>query len=506
MIAKKSHGDYQTPIDFALKICNFLKTAKNLNPKVIFEPTCGIGNFLKAAQIFNAEKYFGLEINPEYCKICNENISNEKVTIANKNFFECNKNFFPKSEKLLVIGNPPWVNNAELSKLNSNNLPQKNNFKNLCGLNALTGESNFDICEYIIENLIEIYRGTNTIFAVLCKTSVAKNIFEEIIRRNIFFKEYEIFKFDAKKIWGINASTCLLYIELAEENIILNTGKIYDFNEPNKVEKIFGCRDGKFYNDLSNFAYDFDGQCCFEWRQGIKHDLSKIMELTFENGNFKNGFGEIVELEKDFIFQLAKGSTIKNPIINNFSKYVIVTQKFLGEDTAHLKFVAPKTWNYLKKNSALFAKRKSKIYNNTPEFSMFGIGEYSFLPYKICIGGMNKKPFFSLIFSNDKNKPVMLDDTSYFIGFKNYDAAYTAMIFLNTDKVRNFLQNLIFVDAKRPFTKKILSRIDFSKIYSAITTEEVFETEKILGLKKYLNLKILNDFSNILAEKEIELF
>ena len=35
------------------------------------------------------------------------------------------------------------------------NLPEKENFKRLSGTDAITGASNFDICEYIILKLIE---------------------------------------------------------------------------------------------------------------------------------------------------------------------------------------------------------------------------------------------------------------------------------------------------------------------------------------------------------------
>ena len=31
----------------------------------------------------------------------------------------------------LIIGNPPWITNSKLSKLNSDNIPIKKNFKNL---------------------------------------------------------------------------------------------------------------------------------------------------------------------------------------------------------------------------------------------------------------------------------------------------------------------------------------------------------------------------------------
>ena len=498
---KKEYGDYQTPLDFAVKVCVFLKEHKRLNSSTILEPTCGIGNFLRAAKIFDAEKYFGVEINPVYCKICAESFSDERFTILNENFFNCNSETLPKGGNLLIIGNPPWATNSNLSK----NLPQKNNFKNLRGIEALTGASNFDICEYIIGHLIEKYRDTDTAVAMLCKTSVARNIFKDMLARNISFSACEIFEFDARKVFGIGASACLLFVQLTEGNFSSSVCNIYNLDEPQILKKTFGYRNGNFYGDLSTQDCDFDGKCYFEWRQGIKHDCSKVMELTLEGDFFKNGNNEPVDVEADFIFPLLKGSAIKNPVINRFSKYVIVTQKFLGEDTSHLEFDAPKVWRYLQENAIAFAKRKSKIYDNATAFAMFGVGNYSYLPYKVCIGGFSKKPFFALVFSDDE-KPVMLDDTAYFLSFKDYNSAYMTMLYLNSAKVGDFLRSISFADNKRPFTKKILSRVDFSKVCRAISFDELKLTEMQLGLKNRLTESLLNDFWDLITPIEQKLF
>ena len=492
MNVKKEYGDYQTPFNFALEICTFLKEQKHLNPSMILEPTCGVGNFLMATKIFDAKKYFGIEINPLYCKICAERFSDERLTILNKNFFYCDLESLPKNSNLLVIGNPPWATNSNLSK----NLPQKSNFKGFTRLEALTGASNFDICEYIIIRLIEKYRNTNTVFAMLCKTSVARKVFNNMQKQKISFAWCETFEINTNKIFATNSSACLLFIQLTEEKTSSSNCNVYSFDNPSILKSSFGYKNGKLYSDLSTQNYNFDGKSCFEWRQGIKHDCSKIMELTLEDGNLKNGNNELVDVETDITFPLIKGSTIKNPIICSFSKYVIVTQRFLGEDTTYLKSYAPKAWQYLNQNTTTFEKRKSKIYNNSTKFAMFGIGDYSYLPYKVCICGFNKKPFFALVFSEDK-KPVMLDDTIYFLGFKDYDIAYTTMIYLHSKKVSNFLQSLSFADSKRPYTKKILSRIDFFKIYSKISFSELKLIEKKLGMKDYLDELMLKKFFDL---------
>ena len=86
MIDRKEFGDYQTPKEFSDKVCEFLFNELKIKPKVILEPTCGRGNFLDSAKIFNANKYYGIEINPKYCEECKNKLHNS-VKIINDNIF-----------------------------------------------------------------------------------------------------------------------------------------------------------------------------------------------------------------------------------------------------------------------------------------------------------------------------------------------------------------------------------------------------------------------------------
>ena len=498
MNGKREYGDYQTPVDFAEKVCLYLKDYHHIKPSAIVEPTCGIGSFLKSSLLFNANEYYGIEINPKYCEICRETISDKKVNIINSDFFAfSSKALIKDNREILVIGNPPWVTNSTLSSLGSDNLPIKRNFKGLKGIDAITGASNFDICEYIILQLINEYRDTNTVISMLCKTSVARNIFKELRRNYINFSSCDILEFDAAKVFGINASACVLLIQLTDEAISSDICCVYDFEKPEILKSQFGYLDGHFYSNLDLDTENFDGRCCFEWRQGIKHDCSKVMELTIRDGTLQNGKQETVHIENDMVFPLVKSSMFKSPVIHSFSKYVIVTQRKTREETKHLERDVPKTWEYLNDNVELFESRKSSIYKGAPIFSMFGVGDYSYSKYKVGVSGFYKQPLFSVLYSDD-DRPVMTDDTSYFICFDSYDMAYVAMLLLNSEKVQGFLTSIAFLDAKRPYTKKILERIDFDKIVGSLSLKELMKTEEKLNLSHYVTLPMYDSFKSLL--------
>ncbi len=504
MTGKRTFGDFQTPLEFTDFVCNVLKKKLDIKPVVVLEPTCGIGNFLKSSLCFDAKAYYGIEINPDYCQRCIDEIADSRVQIINQNIFEYDLKKI-RQDKTLILGNPPWVTNSMLSALDSGNVPRKYNFKGLKGIEAITGESNFDICEYIIIQLINAFRNTDSVIAMLCKTSVARNIFKEIKRREISFLSFEIIEFDAKKVFTISAAACLLIVKLTAQNKSPETGLAYDISDIENVKYTFGYRQQKFYSNLEASAEDFDGKCCFEWRQGVKHDCAKIMEISVVDGKFVNGLKEQIDIEKDLLFPLVKSSMFKKPVIDKFSKYVLVTQRKVKQDTQYIQEQYPLTWNYLYKHKDKFDARKSSIYREAPAFSMFGIGDYSYASFKVGLSGFYKEPLFSVLHSRD-NKPVMTDDTAYFVCLPTYDMAYVAMLYLNSQKMRSFLRTIAFVDAKRPYTKKVLERIDFGKAIEKITYMDLRETENQLDLEKYLTTGMMCEFAALPEMQQQVLF
>ena len=82
---------------------------------------------------------------------------------------------------------------------------------------------------------------------------------------------------------------------------------------------------------------------------------------------------------------------------------------------------------------------------------------------------------------------MMLDDTCYFISFDDYDTAYITMLILNTSLVKKFLKSIVFIDSKRPYTKKVLKRIDITKCLKILTLNDLTKVEQELNLNKYID-------------------
>ena len=475
---KREFGDYQTPLDFCEQVCAYLLSSGIIDsPKAILEPTCGIGNFLQAAsKKFSCKNIYGVEINEQYANEAKE--SAPTATITNTNIFDFDARAMCKEDDVLIIGNPPWATNSNLNY----NLPKKINFKGLRGIDALTGSSNFDICEYIILQLLDQYRYTNSTICMLCKTSVARNVILEIARNEVPYQKIQMLNFNSNKVFGISAAACVFIIKLSADPTLNNSIECEVINfDTLEINDNLVVTEGVLKS--SAVVSDLEGKCQMVWRQGVKHDCGKVMELDIKGDLLINKFKSVVSIEHDLVFPLVKSSHFKKPIITEFSKCVIVTQRKPKQDTSYIQHEYPYTWDYLQSHISQFNNRKSVIYSNAPAFSMFGIGDYSYAPYKVGLSGFYKKPLFALLYSD---KPVMTDDTAYFLPFDDYDTAYCMMLLLNSRTVQDFLLSIAFLDNKRPYTVKLLSRLDLKKCVDAVSFEEIKQTEEDLLLDEYI--------------------
>lgn len=520
---RAEYGDFQTNSDLANNVAKHL-LLKNISPEIIIEPTCGKGNFIIASlsHFKSIKKILGVEIYKPYVWetkfsildffLSNPDDHKPEIAIFHCSIFDFDFKKISKqfpSEKLLIIGNPPWVTNSKLGSLDSLNLPRKSNFKNQKGLDAMTGKGNFDIAEHITLMLFDAFQLHHGHLALLVKNSVIKNIIFDQKEKQYRIGKIEKHCIDSKREFNVSVEAALLSCQLNSNPSI----KCDEFDFYNLKKKLsFGWLDSKFVSNITDYSETkaLDGICPFEWRQGIKHDCSTIMELERVNGHFTNKLSEEIILEEDLIFGFLKSSDLKNTVIKNTRKHIIVTQTKVGQETSYIQHQYPKTYSYLKNNISKFQARKSSIYNGKPPFSIFGIGDYSFKPYKVAISGLYKTFHFTLVLPQNE-KPVMLDDTCYFIGFDKIEFAMYAIILLNSKKTEALLKSITFSDAKRVFTKDILMRLDLLNLAALISGKEMEEQINFLNEKYTLNID-LSQWDNFISkmtptkEKQLKLF
>jgi len=376
---------------------------------------------------------------------------------------------------MLVVGNPPWVTSAELGSLESHNLPSKTNLKGLRGLDAMTGEANFDIAEYIWIKLIKELAWARPTIALLCKTAVARNVLKYAHSANLPLSGAQLYRIDAKKWFDASTDACLFKVDIG----LIETDyavEVYAGLEATEPERILSVTNGSLIPDTEGYnKLNFlEGECALEWRQGVKHDLAAIMELRELSGVLRNKHGDIVVVEDEYLYPLVKSSDVHSAEEPSPRYRVIITQRQLADNTAQLEEKAPRLWRYLNAHIEAFRGRKSSIYEGRADFAIFGIGPYSFSGHKVAVSGLYKNIRFRLLRPYE-GRPVMLDDTCYFVPCESLQQACVLNKLLNHEVSLRFINAIVFKDSKRPLTKKVLQRLNLEALLDYIDRSSLLQ-------------------------------
>lgn len=504
---RRELGDFQTPLPLVKLVLDCLGRSGKQWARAI-EPTCGYGNFVKGLlELAKPPREIqAFELQQDYLEEVGKlgyDGSSTRAIFKHADIFRLNFQRdlqWRESGPLLVVGNPPWVTNAELGVLGSDNLPMKANIKQLRGIAALTGESNFDIAEAIWLKLIRELAAEQPTIALLCKTAVARNVLQFAYDQQLPIADASLWLIDAKKWFNAAVDACLFCVQVGAGERRYEADIYPDLCAVESISTL-GIVGNQLVNDMKSYraVQSIDGSFPLAWRQGLKHDAASVMELTCDaTGHLTNKLGESVIVESTHLYPLVKSSDLFNGPLDRPQKMVIVTQAALGEDTHALKYTAPLLWNYLMAHYETFARRKSSIYTRQPPFAIFGIGDYAFAPYKVAISGLHKTPRFRAI-GPINGRPVMLDDTCYFIPCYTPTAAAFVASLLNDPACLDFIKAIVFLDAKRPITKKLLQRIDLKALFTRVNKDA-------LALRMRQTLTEMGENAEVMPWSSIDVF
>lgn len=466
---KIEFGDFQTPLALAREVCSLL-AAQGVEADLIFEPTCGIGAFLvAAAEAFPRARLVGWDINRDYVRQARAALvqagAAERTKVGQQDFFahDWEAELSGIRGSLLVLGNLPWVTNATVSGMNGSNLPAKENFLGFRGIEARTGKSNFDISEWMLIRLVKAVRGRRAIIAMLCKTATARKLLRFAWQNDGRIARASLHLIDAKRHFGASVDACLLLARTGQAGPA--EADVFAGLATDRRSTTLGLAGQDLVSNIAIYRRlkHLEGLCPYQWRSGVKHDCASVMELSrASTGMLRNKLGEEVSIESGYLFPLLKCSDLANGRLEP-ERFVLVTQQRVGEDTAGIAMKAPRTWRYLNSHRKLFEARSILIYNGRTPFALFGIGAYSFAPWKVAVSGLHRAPRFALV-GPANGKPVLFDDTCYFLPFEDEHEARVVAETLNSQECQEFLASLTFTDSKRPITVELLQRLNLSAI------------------------------------------
>ena len=471
---RKEFGDYQTPQPLADEVLAFLAT-QGLRPAAIVEPTCGLGTFVNAAAIsFPSPDIFAFDLNREYTKHLSRSSDGfrPRLHIEIQDFFQKDwKAFFDSLDgEILVVGNPPWVTNASLGAIHGTNLPIKSNFQNHKGFAAKTGKANFDISEWILIKLLESLRQHRACIAMLCKTATARKVLRHAWTNRFPIGRASLHSIDAASHFGVAVDACLFVVHTGTIDLPMIATVYLDLSFNSKSSTI-GMHGKELVADVDEFKRlsDIDGISYYKWRSGVKHDAARVMEFTREANRLRNAAGEEAHIEDAYLYPMLKSSDLANGEIHP-KRLVLLTQRHPSDDTGKIRHDAPATWRYLLSHGAALDARQSMIYQKRSRFAMFGVGPYTFAPWKVAVSGLYKTLKFRVV-GPIGEKPAVVDDTCYFVPCQTKKESEFICDLLNSDLCQRFLRSIVFLDSKRPVTIDVLNRIDLKRIAEKLGQE-----------------------------------
>jgi len=480
-----ARGDFQTPVELATRIAAHLHRL-GVVPAAAFEPTCGRGAFVAAAiRAFPGLRVVrGIELDGAHLAAARAAASAAQAERRERGDAACRveleqADFFARDrgeeiaalpEPLLVIGNPPWVTTAALARVDATNGPRRSNVDRLRGIEALTGRGHFDVSEAVVRESLRWIVRTRGVVALLCKSAVARKALHAAWREGVRFGAAALWRIDARGAFGASVDAALLVVRSDVEGAT-QTCDEYETLDASKPERTSGRVGELLIADLAAWnraapkppmhstqaVPPLQNVAPAGWRSGIKHDAAAIFELTrHTDGRYENHLGELVALEPALVFPLLKATDLHHGRAP--TRWLLVPQRTATDDPARLLEHAPLARAYLERHAVRLADRKSSIYRKRPPFALFGLGPYTFAPWKIAVSAFHADAKFRVV-GPIAGQPVVLDDTSCMLPFADEATARACAAKFARAGYRDQLAARRFVAAKRPITVALLDSL-----------------------------------------------
>lgn len=470
-------GDFQTPNELARAVVQAVM-ARGVRPASVLEPSAGSGSLLvEAAVRFGCTHATGLEIDEAHLHEARARMAatgwRGSLVLHQTDVFHSDLQSVMRGlpDPVLVLGNPPWVTNSALGALGSSNRPARHNFQQLRGLDALTGKSNFDLAEWVALRALEalVARGCGAL-ALLCKYRTARRLLEHVARTRAPIDRVAIFAVNALQHFGASVEACLLSLEVASSVAGCERAEWFESLESSRPARVLLFAGGRVVLDEDAWRRGLHllSDPPTRWRSGIKHDCAAVMELRGMGDKLVNGLGEEVTVEDHCRHPLLKGMDLirgtEHPV-----RWMIVPQTATGQDTAGLQTSAPAAWEYLCSHHERLDRRASSVYRGRPPFSIFGVGPYSFAPWKIAVPALHRKLVLRIV-APEQGRAVVLDDTCCFLPCRDELHARVLQGLLDSDACRSWMDSFVFWGDKRPLTCEVLGRVSPAALARSVGT------------------------------------
>jgi hypothetical protein len=366
----------------------------------------------------------------------------------------------------ILFGNPPWVNFTDLPEEEKENIKPhflKYGLAPSAG-KLLLGNSRIDLAALIIMKTMEanLKKGGDAYFfspLSLILNEGAHNIFRKGIVKNKKFSIREIWDYNGFKIFRDVATRCgLLHLQRDREmeqiipyHSMLNSstwkkleaspiaekGSAYIITDPRRsslpsIPRIPVCKES-----IPRQGINTGGRNNLYIFNTCKNKGKGLLELSNKD--------RTILLPEDLVYPLITTDQFRSQ--EEPSRYIFLPYTKDGTIlTEGALKQYPSAWNYLEKNKEQLQNRKGVMMQSKMRrgnyWSLFGLGPYTFFPWKIVWESYGKRRFNPLLFSHFEGKPWIPNQAlQAYCPFQNKTEAETLLKELKTPEVNKLLQS-----------------------------------------------------------------
>ncbi len=454
-----------------------------------------------------------------------------------------------------VIGNPPWIKWDFLSEDYKEKLrllyQDVYNLFSHKGMKASMGYAHDDLSILFTYIAMDKYLKDKGTLGFVLKQTIYKSIAGKEFRKFQITKKNDAIPIKILKVhdllqltpFGSGAETSIAILKKNEKTEYPVKYTIWRKKAKERITELSTIEYVKKVTEMTDFkAYPdpFSGDITDVWiivpegsklpkisktgnnylsRHGVVNDLNGVFMLKInskkESGllsvNNLADFGkkkvkEIrAEIEPDLIYPLIKPDNTKKWKIDKYH-YILLPHKKDGENNeSFLRVNYPKSYAYLNRFKDELLSRKSKWFKGEgkPFYSLFGIGKYTFMPFKIVWCCMSYKPYFSVVSKiTDEyigTKTLIPDNTIGNISFDSEKEAHFVCAILNSEKAK-FLFSIRSSKSKWGISIEMVKKIPIPK-FNPKNKEHLKLSDISMKAHRYANKNELDNINKI--EEEI---
>jgi hypothetical protein len=194
------------------------------------------------------------------------------------------------------------------------------------------------------------------------------------------------------------------------------------------------------------------GDCAYRIRHGLKDDAKAVFSVDDDL---------LARIEPTHVYPYLRSKHVVKWGLFGHDRF-LVPQRQAGEANADaLERETPKTYDYLESRRERLEERKSSWFDGGPFYSLFGLGPYTWAPYKVVWCRLGFNPHFAVVSRVDDaelgRKPVVPGDHCMFVACDDATEAHYLCGLLNADPYQRCLRDL--AGGKAGLSKSVVSSL-----------------------------------------------